>query len=88
MPGGDHDVVDFVDLGQLVGDRLDVAGHRDRDHRLPGQADLHRIGDRDDLHDAGVDQPLHPLAHRRLGQPDRLADRGVRAAPVLLQLAR
>ncbi len=56
------------------------------DHRLPGEADLGRIGDGDDLHDAAVDELLHPLPHRRLGQPDRLADRGVRAPAVLLQL--
>ena len=31
-------------------------------------------------------EPLHPLAHRGLGQPDDLADRGVRAPAVLLEL--
>ena len=45
-----------------------------------------RVGDRDDLHHAGVDEPLHALAHGRLGQPDGLADGGVRTATVLLQL--
>ena len=45
-----------------------------------------RVGDRDDLHDAGLDQLLHPLPHRGLGQPDRLADAGVGPATVLLQL--
>ncbi len=44
------------------------------------------IGDGDDLHDAGVEQPLHALADGGLGQPDRLADGGVRPAAVLLQL--
>ena len=39
-----------------------------------------------DLHHAAVDQPLNALAYRRLGEPDRLADRGVRAAAVLLEL--
>ena len=34
--------------------------------------DLQRIGDRDDLHHAGVEQPLHPLADGGLGQPDGL----------------
>ena len=33
-----------------------------------------------------VDQLLHPLAHGGLGQADRVADAGVRAAAVLLQL--
>ncbi len=45
-----------------------------------------RVGHRDDLHDAALDQPLDPLAHRGLRQPHRLADGGVRAAPVGLQL--
>jgi hypothetical protein len=83
---GDDDVVDRVDLGELVGDRLDGAAHRDGDERLAGEADLHRVGHRDDLHDARVDELLHALPHRGLGQPDRLADRRVRAAAVLLQL--
>ena len=58
----------------------------DPDHRLAAEAELQRVGDRDDLHDAGVGEPLHPLAHGGLGEPDRLADRGVGAAAVLLQL--
>ena len=50
------------------------------------EADLQRVGDRDDLHDAGVEQPLHALADGGLGQADGLADRGVRPPAVLLQL--
>ena len=61
-------------------------GAADADHRLPGEAELHRIGDGDDLHDAGVDHALDALAHRGLGEPDRLADGGVGAPAVLLQL--
>ena len=51
-----------------------------------GEADLQRIGHRDDLHDARLEQPLHPLAHRRLGQADGLADGRVRPPAVLLEL--
>ena len=56
------------------------------DHRLPGEAELERVGDRDDLHHAALDQPLHALAHRGLREAHDLADGGVRAASVLLQL--
>src|SRR3954447_11098892 len=41
--GGHHDVVDFADRGELVGNLLHVAAHRDGDHRLPGEPDLHRV---------------------------------------------
>ena len=33
----------------------------------------------------GVEQPLHPLADRGLGQPDRLGDGGVGLPAVLLE---
>ena len=84
--GGDHDVVDLVQRGERVGDRLERPRDPDPDHRLAGEAELERVGDRDDLHDAAVDQALHALAHRGLGQADHLADGGVRASAVLLQL--
>jgi hypothetical protein len=42
--------------------------------------------DGDDLHDPGLEQPLDPLADGGLGQPHRLADGRVGAAPVGLQL--
>ena len=83
--GGQHHVVDRRQLRQLLRQFDAVARAADADHRLPGEAELHRIGDRDDLHDARVDQPLHPLAHRRLRKPDRLADPGIGPPPVLLQ---
>ncbi len=73
-------------LGELVGDTVEVALDADADHGLAGEADLERIGDRDDLHDPRVEQPLDPLAHGGLGQADGLADRGVRPAAVLLEL--
>ena len=85
--GGDHDVVDLVERRDRVGHRLDRAGHPDADHGLAREAELHRVGDRDDLHHAAVGQPLHALPDRGLGQPDHLADGGVRAAAVLLELA-
>ena len=43
---------------------------------------VQRIGDGDDLHDAGVEQPLHPLPDRGLGQPDDLGQRRVGLAAV------
>ena len=70
----------------LLGDLGGVAGAADADHGLPGEAELHGIGDGDDLHDAGVDHALHALAHGGLGQADRLADARIRPAAVLLQL--
>ena len=86
--GGDHHVVDLVQGGDRVGDRLELAAGPDPDHRLPGEAELEGIGDGHDLHDAALDQPLHPLPHGGLGEPDDLADRGVRAPAVLLELGR
>ena len=59
---------------------------RDADHRHPPQAERQGVGDGDDLHDAAVDQALHPLAHGGLRQPDRLAELGVRQPAVVLEL--
>ena len=84
--GGDDDVVDLVERGERVGDRLERPVHPDPDHRLAREPELQRVGDRDDLHHAAVDQPLDALADGGLGQPDDLADGGVRAAAVLLEL--
>ena len=53
---------------------------------LPPEPELERVGDRHDLHDAGLGQPLHPLPDGGLGEPDRLPDRRVRLASVRLQL--
>ena len=58
----------------------------DADHRLPAEAELERVGDGHDLHDPGLGEPLDPLPHGGLGEPDGLADRGVGASAVLLQL--
>ena len=71
---------------ERVGHRLDGALDVDPDHRLPAEAELEGVGDGDDLHDPGLGEPLHPLAHGGLGEADRLADRGVGATAVLLQL--
>ena len=84
--GGDHEVVDLAHGGHLVGDGLDVALDADPDHRGAVEAHLHRVGDRDDLHDPRLDEPLHPLTHGRLGEADRLADGRVGPTAVLLQL--
>ena len=85
--GGHHHVVDLVELGDGVrrpGSRapLDL----DPDHRLPGEPELQRVGHGDDLHHAALGEPLHPLPDRGLGQADDLADGGVGASAVLLQL--
>src|SRR5205823_2539390 len=58
----------------------------DANHGLTAEAERHRVGDRDDLHDAAVDQPLDPLPDRGLGQADRLADCRVGPPAVLLEL--
>ncbi len=86
--GGQHDVVDGVDLRQLLGDLRGVPPRAaDPNHRLSGEPpQLERIGHRDDLHDTGIHQTLHPLAHRRLREPDGLTDRGIGTTAVLLQL--
>ena len=39
--GGEHDVDDLLDRGELVGRRLHVALDRMRDHRLALHAELH-----------------------------------------------
>ena len=85
-PGGDHDVVDLGDRGERVGDRRTSPSTRMPIMACRWKPDLERVGDRDDLHDALVEQPLHPLPDGRLGQPDRLADGRVRPPAVLLQL--
>ncbi len=83
--GADH-VVDLVEGGQRVRNGLDVPLDVDPDHCLPGEADGEGVGDGDDLHHALVEQLLNSLAHGRLRQAHGLADGGVRAPPVLLQL--
>ncbi|GAA3136129.1 hypothetical protein GCM10020001_068400 [Nonomuraea salmonea] len=62
----EHHIVDLVDGRQLVGDRLQVALAVDADHGLAGEAERERVGDRDDLHDPGVLQPLDALPDGRL----------------------
>ena len=60
--GGDDDVVDLGDLGQRVCDRLERAADAHAHHRLAGEAELERVGDRHDLHHPTLDEALHPLA--------------------------
>ena len=84
--GGEHDVVGRGDRTDGLRDLGRVAAHLDAHHRLAGEAELHRVGHRDDLHDAGLLQLLNPLAHGRLAEAHGLADLGVGAAPVLLEL--
>ena len=85
--GGDHDVVDLVERRELVGDRLEGAADPDRRSSPAGRSRA-RVGSvtATTCITPRVDQPLHALADGGLGQPDHLADRGVRASAVLLQL--
>ncbi len=69
----------------LSATRRDVAFDRDADHRLAGEAQLQRVGHRDDLHDPRLAQPLDPAAHRSLGEPDRLGDGAVGLPAVALK---
>ena len=82
--GGDDDVVDVGHPGQRVTDDVEITVGVDADQGLALEAGLQRVGDRDDLHDAGVEQLLHPLAHGRLGQAHRLADGRVGAPAIEL----
>jgi len=86
VAGAHHEVVHLGHGFQCVRYRLRIAFHSDPDHRRAGEPHLERIGHGDDLHDSAVLEPLHPLPNRRLGQAHGLADGGVRATPVLLQL--
>src|SRR6185369_12376320 len=62
VAAGAHDhVVDLGDGGDGVGDRPHVTGDLDADHDLAGEAQHQRVGDRDDLHHAAVQQSLYPL---------------------------
>ena len=63
----------------------DVAGDLHADHGLAAEAERERIGDRDDLHDLVLDEPLHALAHCGLRQPDLRASRGVGEPAVVLE---
>lgn len=82
----DHDMVDFGQLVEFIGDGVDVAVDPDADHCLAGKAELCGIGDRHDRNDPGPEKPVHPLAYRRLREADRLRNCGVRSAAILLQL--
>ena len=52
--GGDDHVVDLLDVGERLGDRLARCLDDDAEHRLPGEAELERVGHGGDLHDPGV----------------------------------
>src|ERR1700736_2957756 len=64
---------------------FESSGALDADHALPVETERQRVGHRDYLHDAAIDQPLHTLAHRGLGQAHDLAAPSARAAGILLQ---
>ena len=72
--GADHEV---VDLGHCLDEpsyRLHIAFDSNSDHRRSGEPKLHRIGDRDNLHDPGLLKPLDPLPDCGLREANRLAD--------------
>ena len=73
-------------ISRRLGDHGSVPLGADADHGLAAEADLERVGDGDDLHHAGVQQPLHPLPDGGLRQPDGLPDGRVWTSTVLLQL--
>src|SRR4051812_7939759 len=85
--GGEHAVVDLVDLADRLGGETRVTGHRDRHRGHHPETEGDRVGYGDDLQGSRVDQRLHPLPDGGLGQADRVTDRGVGAAAVLLELA-
>ena len=84
--GGDDEVVDLAHRGHLLGHCFDVALDANPDHGCAREPHLHGVGDRHDLHDAGLDESLDPLTYGCFGEPDGLADGGVRPTPVFLQL--
>ena len=82
----DDDVLELGESRELVRDVPQIAVGADADERLAGEADRERVGDRHDLHHVVVEKAPYPLAHRSLGQPDRLGEGRIRAAPVPLKL--
>src|SRR5690606_38546984 len=83
---GEHHVVDGGDVAELLGDNTAVAGDAHADHRLAVEAELHGAGDGGDLHDAGLGELLHALAHGRLGDAAGFTAFRVGASTVFLQL--
>ena len=75
--GGDDDVGDLGDRA-IFSARRSGRLPRDPDHRHAPVPELQRIGDRDDLHHARLEQALHALAHGGLGQADGGAQLRVR----------
>ncbi len=84
-PRHEHDVVDFGNCGERVGDRLDVALGLHADHRLAPESEAERVGDAHDLHHVALDEALDPAADGGLGEPDHGCDARVRHATVLLE---
>src|SRR6202008_3624104 len=83
--GDEHDVVDFRDRRERVGDRADVTLGLDADHGLAPEPESQRVGDADDLYDVAFDQAVDALAYRGLGETDGAGDTRVRHAAVFLQ---
>jgi hypothetical protein len=84
--GGDDQIVDGVDLGELVSDIANVDIDVDAHHRQMSQSDHRRVGDGDDLHHPSLDQPVHSLPRRGLAEAHPWRKFGVRQPPIDLKL--
>jgi hypothetical protein len=80
------DIVHLSHGSQSVGHRAEIALDPQPDHGLPAEPHLQGIGDGHDLHDPGIQHALHSLPHSSLGQTYRLADAGIGAAAIFLEL--
>ena len=81
------DVVDLGDRGDVVGDRAQVALDLQADHRLAAEARASSGSVTATICTTPDSiEPLHPLAHRGLGEPDRGGELRVREPAVLLEL--
>ena len=81
----DH-VDHLVDGADRVRDRADVTVNSDPDHRHHRQAELEGVGDCDDLKQARLREPLHPLPDCWRREPDLRSQVGVGRAPIDLEL--
>jgi hypothetical protein len=83
---GKKHVIYLVQLGEGLGEHTRVSAGSNTDHGLAIEAKLHWVGYGNNLHHAGLGELLDALANCGLTEANRLADFGVGAAPVLLEL--
>jgi len=79
--GGHDDVVGFVNRAILSATSRNVTVDADPDERFAAITELQRIGNRDDLHDAGILEALHATSHARFGESDFVCDGAVARRP-------